>query len=81
MRAMILAAAICLGSVAAFAGPSDHWSRQPADRVGSQSRSTGRNAPYALTGQRGQRRVMVTRDVPRGHGQTESVSYWAWVSE
>ena len=81
MRAMILAAVVGLSSVAAFAGPSDHWSRQPADRVGPQSRSTDRNAPYALTGQRVQRRVMVTRDVPKGRGQSESVSYWAWVSE
>ena len=78
MRAMILTAVVGLGATGAFAGPSDHWTRQPADLRLS---PRGERAPYALTGDRVQRRVLVTRDVPRGRGQTERASYWVWVSE
>jgi hypothetical protein len=81
MRAMILAAVVGLGSACAFAGPSDHWSRQPADFRPSAQSSRTQRAPYALTGDRVQRRVLVTRDVPRGRGQTERASYWTWVTE
>jgi len=78
MRAMILAAVVGLSSVSAFAGPSDHWSRQPGDlRLSPRSERPA----YALTGDRVQRRVLLTRDVPRGRGQTERASYWVWVSE
>ena len=81
MRAFILSAVVALSSVSAFAGPSDHWTRQAADsRVGARIARSER-APYALTGDRVQRRVMVMRDVPRGRGQTESVPFWVWVSE
>ena len=81
MRALILTAVIGLGSFSAYAGPSDHWSRQPADlRPGERVERT-RRAPYALTGDRVQRRVLVTRDVPRGRGQTERAAFWTWVSE
>jgi hypothetical protein len=78
MRAMILAAVVGLSSVSAFAGPGDHWSHQPGNlRLSPRSQ----RAPYALTGDRVQRRVLVTRDVPRGRGQSELASYWTWVSE
>ncbi len=81
MRAMIIAAAVGLASASALAGPSDHWSRQPAGARPGAGEGRTRNAPYALTGDRVQRRVLVTRDVPRGRGQTERAAYWVWVSE
>lgn len=80
MRAMIIAAVVGFGSLNVFAGPSDHWTRQPAERRPEQTRREQR-APYALTGDRVQRRVLVTRDVPRGRGQSERAMYWTWVTE
>ena len=86
MRAIILAAVVGLGSTFALAGPSDHASR----RLGDVSRTErpelnrgvhARRAPYALTGQRGQRRVLQFRDVPKGRGQTERAAFWTWVTE
>ena len=81
-RAMILAAAsavVALSSASASAGPSDHWTQRFESRP--EVRRTNRTAPYALTGDRVQRRVQVTRDVPQGHGQTERRTFWVWQSE
>ena len=86
MRAIILAAVIGLGSATVLAGPSDHASRRLGD-VSTTERSDrrtdrhARQAPYALTGHREQRRVLVFRDVPKGRGQTERVAFRIWVSE
>ena len=85
-RAMILAAAsavVALSSASASAGPSDHWTQRFESRheVRRTNRQAGRTAPYALTGERVQRRVQVTRDVPQGHGQTERRTFWVWQSE
>jgi|1185.fasta_scaffold1311685_1 hypothetical protein len=82
MRAIVLAAVVALGSSAALAGPSDHQSR----RIGDPSRSDRlenrtRSTPYALTGDRVQRRTLRFRDVPQGRGQSQSLPYWTWVSE
>ena len=85
MRAFIVAAMIGLGSSLAFAGPSAHAGR----RLGDYSRSErpeardGRAActpPYALTGERVQRRVLEYRDVPKGRGQSERMPFWTWVT-
>jgi hypothetical protein len=86
MRAILFAAVIAASSVPALAGPSDHQSRRfgdysAAERPELNRRDRQRNAPYALTGERAQRRVVKFRDVPTGRGQTESVPYWQWVSE
>ena len=86
MRPMILAAVLAASSVPALAGPSDHQGRPFGDfsatgRPELNRRDRQRTTPYALTGEREQRRVVKFRDVPRGHGQTESVPYWTWVSE
>jgi hypothetical protein len=86
MRAIILAAAIGLGSTFALAGPSDHASRRPGDvsrteRPDLSREGDARRAPYALTGERTQRRVLQFRDAPKGRGQTDRVVFWTWVSE
>ena len=86
MRAMILAAVVGLASTAAFAGPSDHQSRRFGDysateRPEMRKDRSARHSPYALTGATEQRRVLVHRDVPTGHGQTERRAFWTWVSE
>ena len=83
-RAMILAAAsavIGLTSAAAFAGPSDHWTQRFESRQQVRRADRDRNTPYALTGDRVQRRVQVTRDVPQGRVQTERRTFWVWQSE
>ena len=86
MRTMILAAVVGLGSTAAFAGPSDHQSRRFGDysateRPDLRRTRAARQAPYALTGQTPQRRVLVYRDVPTGHGQTDRRAFWQWTAE
>ena len=86
MRAIILAALVGASSTFALAGPSDHASLRPGEAAATQSREAGngrstRQAPYALTGVREQRRVLEYRDVPRGRGQTDRVAFWTWVSE
>jgi hypothetical protein len=86
MRAMIAVALLGLSSSAAFAGPSDFASRRFGDysqsaRPEVRRESRQRNTPYALTGERPQRRVLQFRDVPRGRGQTESQAFWVWVAE
>ena len=84
MRAMMLAAVVSLSSVSALAGPSDHQMRRFGDYSRTErpemNRDRGR-APYALTGQRPQRRVLVFRDVTTGRGQFERRAFWSWVSE
>jgi hypothetical protein len=82
MRAIVIAAVIALGSSAALAGPSDHQSRRIADPSrGERAEHRTRRAPYALTGDRVQRRVIKFRDVPQGRGQSERLPFWTWVSE
>jgi hypothetical protein len=86
MRAIILAAVIGLGSALAFAGPSDHASRRfgdysTAERPELRTERKVRTAPYDLTGERVRRRVVEFRDVPKGHGQTERIPFWIWVTE
>ena len=86
MRALILAAVIGLGSTVALAGPSDHASRRFGDfsrteRPDMRKQNGAGRAPYALTGERVQRRVLEFRDVPKGRGQTEKVPFWTWVTE
>ena len=86
MRTMLIAAAVALGATSAFAGPSDHTIRgyggtAGAGRTEVRRPDRDRNAPYALTGQRPQRRVLVFRDVPRGRGQFERTAFYQWVSE
>ena len=86
MRAILFAAVVAASSVPALAGPSDHQGRRFGDysvteRPEMNRPDRDRRAPYALTGERPQRRVLVFRDVPKGHGQTESAPYWQWVSE
>ena len=86
MRLIVLAAVLGAGSTLAFAGPSDHAGRSPGDpgragrpEIGKADRP-GR-APYALTGERVQRRVIKFRDIQKGRGQTERVPFWTWVTE
>ena len=86
MRAVILAAVVGLSSTFALAGPSDHASRRFGDfsrtkrpEIRKQVRSA--KAPFALTGERVQRRVLEFRDVPKGRGQTEKLPFWTWVTE
>lgn len=86
MRAVILAAVVGLSSTFALAGPSDHASRRFGDfsrtkrpEIRKHVRSAKR--PYALTGERVQRRVLEFRDVPKGRGQTEKLPFWTWVTE
>jgi hypothetical protein len=85
MRTMLFAAVIAASSVPALAGPSDHQSRRFGDYSATERPEMNRRdrdrAPYALTGERPQRRVVKFRDVPKGRGQSESVPYWQWVSE
>ena len=86
MRAMILAAVVGLGSTVALAGPSDHAARRFGDyshteRPEMRKDRHSRNAPYALSGERTQRRVLKFRDVPKGRGQTELATFWYWVNE
>ena len=82
MRAIMFAAVVALGSSAALAGPSDHQSRRLAEPSrGERPQTRNRTAPYALTGDRVQRRVLTYRDVPQGRGQTQRLPYWTWVSE
>jgi hypothetical protein len=86
MRAIILAAVVGLSSTFVLAGPSDHASRRPGDvskteRADLSRDGHARRAPYALTGQREQRRVLEFRDVPKGRGQSERVAFWTWVTE
>jgi len=86
MRAILFATVIAASSVPALAGPSDHQSRRFGDysvteRPELNRRDRQRSAPYALTGERTQHRVLKFRDVPKGRGQSESVPYWQWVSE
>lgn len=86
MRAILLAAVVGLGSTFALAGPSEHASRRFGD-YGRTQRPEARKqhravmAPYALTGERVQRRVLDFRDVPKGRGQFERVPFWTWVTE
>ena len=84
MRTMLIAAAVALGATSAFAGPSDHSSLGFGGTAGAgraEVRRPERKAPYALTGQRPQRRVLVFRDVPRGRGEFDRVAFYKWVSE
>jgi hypothetical protein len=84
MRAIVFAAVVALGSGAALAGPgpSDHQSRRIADPArADRPEQRTRSAPYALTGDRVQRRVLEYRDVPQGRGQVQRLPYWRWVSE
>ena len=88
MRALLLTAVVGLAAGSAFAGPSDHRSREFGDYSRSQrpdlrqrERERDGPRPYALTGDRVQRRVLQFRDVPRGRGQTERVPFWTWASE
>ena len=88
MRALLLTAVVGLAATSAPAGPSDHRSREFGDYSRSQrpdlrQRERDRNEarPYALTGDRVQRRVLQFRDVPRGRGQTERLPFWTWASE
>jgi hypothetical protein len=82
MRPILFAAVVALGSTAALAGPSDHQSRRIGDPSrGERLENRTRPAPYALTGDREQRRVLTFRDVPQGRGQTQRLPYWTWVSE
>lgn len=86
MKAIILAAVVGLGSTLAFAGPGDHASRRfgdysNAERPEMQKHNHVPSAPYALTGERVQRRVLEYREVPRGRGQTERLAFWIWVTE
>ena len=86
MRAMILAAVVSLGSTVASAGPSDHSARRFGDythteRPEMRKDRHSRSAPYALSGERTQRRVLKFRDAPKGRAQTELAAFWQWVSE
>ena len=86
MRALLLTAVVGLAATSALAGPSDHRSREFGDYSRSQrpdlrQRERAGPRPYALTGDRVQRRVLQFRDVPRGRGQTERVPFWTWASE
>jgi len=86
MRFIVLVTVLGVGSSFAFAGPSDHAGRTPGDpaRAGhSEMRKVDRpvRAPYALTGQRTQHRVVEYRDIPRGRGQTERAAFWKYVTE
>ena len=86
MRAIMLAAVVGLGSTFALAGPSDHASRRFGDFSRTERPETRKydrtaKAPYALTGERVQRRVLEYRDVPKGRGQFERVAFWTWVTE
>jgi hypothetical protein len=86
MRAIVLAAVLGFGPVLAVAGPSDHAGRpfgdfSRTDRREVRSAARVRSAPYALTGERVQRRVLEFRDVPKGRGQTEKVAFRTWVTE
>ena len=89
MRALLLTAVVGLAATSALAGPSDHRSREFGDYSRSQrpdlrqrERDRERDErPYALIGDRVQRRVVEFRDVPRGRGQTERLPFWTWASE
>lgn len=86
MRGTILAAVVGLSSTFALAGPSDHASRRFGDfprtgRPEMRKHDRAGKAPYALTGERVQRRVLEFRDVPKGRGQTEKLPFWTWVTE
>jgi len=86
MRAIFLAAALVVGPGMVFAGPSDHTSRPfgdaaRAERPKVEGETRLRGAPYALTGEGVQRRVLEYRDVPKGRGQTERLPFWTWVTE
>ena len=86
MRTLLFAAVVALGASPAMAGPSDHslhgfGGTAGAGRHEVRRAERSRTAPYALTGQRPQRRVLVFRDAPRGRGQFERVAFWKWVSE
>jgi hypothetical protein len=86
MRPIILAAVVGLGSTFTFAGPSDHAGRRFGDFSREQRPEMRKSdrvhaAPYALTGERVQRRVLEYRDVPKGRGQTERMAFWTWVTE
>jgi hypothetical protein len=82
MRTIVLAGVVALGSSAVIAGPSDHMSRRLAEPSRAErAENQTRPAPYALTGERVQRRVLQFRDVPQGRGQTQQMPYWTWVSE
>ena len=85
MRTVLIAAAVALTGASALAGPSDHQQRRFGDYSRTErpelNRRDRERAPYALTGERTQRRVLVRRDVPTGRGQTESRAFWTWVSE
>ena len=84
MRNILIAAVIGASSLSAFAGPSDHQGRRFGDFSATERPELNRrdrNAPYALTGERTQRRVLQYRDAPAGRGQTQRVAYWTWVTE
>jgi hypothetical protein len=85
MRTMMIAAVVALGAASASAGPSDHTIRGYGGTAGTGRTEVRRadrdRAPYALTGQRPQRRVLTFRDVPRGRGQFDRVAFYQWVSE
>ena len=74
-------------SAAAFAGPSENGSRRTFETFRGAPAPTPQEAlnrdraPYALTGQRPERRVVMFRDVPMGRGQTQSIPFWTWVAE
>ena len=86
MRVIIVAAVLGVGSAFAVAGPSDHTNHRPGDnsspgRTEARKEVRVRTGPYALAGDRVQRRVVQFRDVPRGRGQTERAPFWRWVSQ
>ena len=86
MRTVLLAAVLGVAPAVAFAGPSDHASRPfgdfaRSDRTQVRTANRTKDAPYALTGERVQRRVLEYRDLPKGRGQTEKVAFWTWRSE
>ena len=86
MRTVILAVVLGLGAVPAFAGPSDHAGRPfgafaRTERPEVRKADRAAKAPYALTGERVQRRVVAFRDVQKGRGQVERMPFWTWVTE
>ena len=86
MRAILASVVLGVAPVMAFAGPSDHASRPfgeftRSERSDVRTADRAKDAPYALTGERVQRRVLEYRDVPKGRGQTERVAFWTWKSE
>jgi hypothetical protein len=90
MRKLLFTMALAAMTAPTLAGNSDHGGYEPgdstrvrrapaADRPGSPvsrgAASAERRAPYALTGDTGQR-VLEWRDVPAGRGQTQRLPFW-----